>query len=268
MMQTTLISVASPTSSPRPTPMHGAEQLRPDPVRIAIVDDDALFRESLGGNLADEGYRILSFADGRSALDHFARGGTVDVVLLDWRMPGMDGIELLRELRGRGFEVPVIFLTVLSDDVYEEAALAGGAVDFVEKSRSLPILLNRIRLTTERHRAGEGAPVATPVAANAEAPAAPAGRRRRRHLASACQWPLPAAERRRRLQQLGVYKYSAESLTKRALCLNSTKAPVRSLGRWDRCGGAMACRARTPGNSCIAASNCAGRCHWRQLKHS
>jgi two-component system response regulator ChvI len=153
-------------------PMHGAEQLRPDQVRIAIVDDDALFRESLGANLADEGYRILSFADGRTALDHFARGGTVDVVLLDWRMPGMDGIELLRELRGRGIEVPVIFLTVLSDDVYEEAALAGGAVDFVEKSRSLPILLKRIRLTTDRRRAGEGGPVATPVAANAEAPAA------------------------------------------------------------------------------------------------
>ncbi len=151
--------------------MPGAEPHRPDPVRIAIVDDDAPFRESLGGNLVDEGYRILSFPDGRTALDHFVHGGTVDVVLLDWRMPGMDGIELLRELRGRGIEVPVIFLTVLSDDVYEEAALAGGAIDFVEKSRSLPILLKRIRLTTERRRAGEGAPVETPVAANAEAPA-------------------------------------------------------------------------------------------------
>jgi two-component system response regulator ChvI len=151
--------------------MNGTEQPGPEPVRIAVVDDDALFRESLGANLADEGYRILSFDDGRTALDHFVRGGAVDVVLLDWRMPGMDGIELLRELRGRGIDVPVIFLTVLSDDVYEEAALAGGAVDFVEKSRSLPILLKRIQLTTDRHRVGEGAPVATPVAAN-EAPAA------------------------------------------------------------------------------------------------
>jgi two-component system, OmpR family, response regulator ChvI len=171
MMQTTLISVASPTSSPRPVPMNGAEQIRADPVRIAIVDDDDLFRESLGFNLTDAGYRTVSFPDGRTALDHFVQGGTFDLILLDWRMPGMDGIELLRELRARGVDVPVIFLTVLSDDVYEEAALAGGAVDFVEKSRSFPILLKRIRLTTERRRDGDGAPSGAAVPADETAAA-------------------------------------------------------------------------------------------------
>jgi two-component system response regulator ChvI len=114
--------------------------------RVALVDDDDLFRESLGLNLADEGFDVVSFDRGEPALDFFANGGQVDIVLLDWRMPKMDGLEVLRQMRARGIELPVIFLTVLSDQIYEEAALSGGALDFVEKSRSLSILLKRMRL--------------------------------------------------------------------------------------------------------------------------
>ncbi len=65
-----------------------------------------------------------------------------DIILLDWKMPHMTGIEVLRELRQRQVEVPVVFLTVLSDQFYEEAGLIEGAVDFVEKSRGFAILLN------------------------------------------------------------------------------------------------------------------------------
>lgn len=85
-------------------------------------------------------------------LDWFDRGGEADVVLLDWRMPGMNGLEVLRALRERGKAVPVIFLTVLSEDIYEEAALAGGAVDFIDKSRRLSILLRRLKLIIEGTR--------------------------------------------------------------------------------------------------------------------
>ncbi len=67
-------------------------------------------------------------------------------------MPGMNGLEVLRELRQRGVVTPVIFLTVLSDDIYEEAALAGGAVDFIDKSRRLLILVRRIELVAEGQR--------------------------------------------------------------------------------------------------------------------
>ncbi len=113
---------------------------------IAIVDDDDLFRESLGGNLQDEGFEVVNFSDGQSALDYFSAGNGADIVLLDWKMPGIDGLEVLRRLRSTDVQVPVVFLTVLGDEVYEESALAGGAVDFVEKSRSLSILLRRIHL--------------------------------------------------------------------------------------------------------------------------
>ncbi|WP_406567496.1 response regulator transcription factor [Azospirillum canadense] len=117
--------------------------------RVALVDDDDLFRESLSLNLGDEGYEVVTFDRGEPALDFFANGGSVDIVLLDWRMPKMDGIDVLRQMRSRGIDLPVIFLTVLSDQIYEEAALAGGALDFVEKSRSLSILLKRMRLIVD-----------------------------------------------------------------------------------------------------------------------
>jgi len=122
--------------------------------KVVVVDDDDLFRESLGGNLVDEGFDIVEFADGQSALNFFDNGSHGDIVLLDWKMPGMDGLEVLRRLRRSDIQVPVVFLTVLSDEVYEEAALAGGAVDFVEKSRSLSILLRRIHLIIEGAKTG------------------------------------------------------------------------------------------------------------------
>jgi two-component system response regulator ChvI len=125
------------------------------------VDDDDLFRESLGLNLADEGFEVVSFERGQPAVDWFRQGGAVDIVLLDWRMPKMDGLEVLREMRSAGIDTPVIFLTVLSDQIYEEAALAGGAVDFVEKSRSLPILLKRMQIILDGRK---GEPAQEPTA--------------------------------------------------------------------------------------------------------
>ncbi len=122
------------------------------PVRIVLVDDDDSFRESLGLNLIDEGFVVVSFNGGVPALDYFARGGEADVILLDWRMPVMNGLEVLRRLRRAGTTTPVIFLTVLSDDIYEEAALEGGAVDFIDKSRRLSILVRRLQLITEGMR--------------------------------------------------------------------------------------------------------------------
>jgi two-component system response regulator ChvI len=129
--------------SPQPLPLETPR------TRIAIVDDDDLFRESLGLNLAEEGFEVVDFAGGESVLDYLLSGNHADAVLLDWRMPGLDGPAVLRRLREAEIHVPVIFLTMLSDEVYEEAALKWGAVDFIDKSRRLPIILGRLRLITE-----------------------------------------------------------------------------------------------------------------------
>jgi two-component system, OmpR family, response regulator ChvI len=114
--------------------------------QILIVDDDGMFRESLVQNLSDAGFVTIGFEDGPSALSHLAQANVPDVILLDWKMPGMTGIEVLRELRRQKIDVPVVFLTVLSDQIYEEAGLLGGAVDFIEKSRSFSILSRRVEL--------------------------------------------------------------------------------------------------------------------------
>jgi two-component system response regulator ChvI len=141
-----------PSDATRPSSTNGVPVPSLPPVRIVLVDDDDSFRESLGLNLVDEGFDVLSFSGGEPALDYFQRGGEADVILLDWRMPGMNGLEVLRHLRRTGTTTPVIFLTALSDDIYEEAALEGGAIDFIDKSRRLSILLKRLHLITEGMR--------------------------------------------------------------------------------------------------------------------
>ena len=120
--------------------------------RIVLVDDDDLFCETLGLTLIDEGYEVTSFSGGSAALDHFATGGHADVVLLDWRMPGINGLEMLRRLRRSENITPVIILTGLEEDTYEEAALENGAADFIVKSRGLSILVKRLRLIAEGAR--------------------------------------------------------------------------------------------------------------------
>lgn len=137
--------------------------------QLMVVDDDPMFRESLTQNLKDDGYDVADFGEGQPALDYLQNGGTADLVVLDWRMPGMTGIQLLRAMRDNGIEVPVIFLTVLGDQIYEEAALHHGAVDFVEKSRSLSILKKRIELSVRRIQAAAGESGGDAVVADSDA---------------------------------------------------------------------------------------------------
>src|SRR5258708_32613663 len=134
--------------------------------RIFIVEDDSMFRESLSRTLSDAGFATTSFGDGVSALRHLTEEGPPDMILLDWKMPGMTGIQVLRQLRDRRVEAPVVFLTVLSDQIYEEAGLLGGAVDFIEKSRSFSILLHRLELILNGQKRRQLAPVAPQQAAD------------------------------------------------------------------------------------------------------
>ena len=120
--------------------------------RIFVVDDDELFRESLTGNLEDAGFAVTGFDSGTAVLAYFKDGAPPDLILLDWKMPQINGIDVLRQLRRDSVDTPIIFLTHLSDQIYEEAALSSGAVDFVEKSRSFPILQKRIELILANRR--------------------------------------------------------------------------------------------------------------------
>jgi two-component system response regulator ChvI len=129
--------------------MANSDQVKPKG-DLLVVDDDVLFRESIMQNLEEAGYDVKGYGDGQSALHDLQSGRRPDIVLLDWKMPELSGIEVLKRMRQAQIAAPVMFLTVLGDQIYEEAALLGGAVDFVEKSRSFSILLRRVELTLNR----------------------------------------------------------------------------------------------------------------------
>jgi two-component system response regulator ChvI len=137
---------------------------------VLVVDDDDLFRESLARNLSDAGFEVRDFCSGPDALSHLADGLGADLAILDWRMPVMSGIELLKRIRADGRDLPVIFLTALTDQIYEEAALATGAVDFVEKSRSFGIVLKRVQLILDgaKNQASSPAAASLPSAGTGE----------------------------------------------------------------------------------------------------
>ena len=82
-----------------------------------------------------------------------------DVIVLDWRLPTISGIDLLPELRQRGVSLPVVFLTSHADPAYEKLAFERGALDFIDKTRGVEILAKRLRLVAK-----SGKPAATPEA--------------------------------------------------------------------------------------------------------
>jgi two-component system KDP operon response regulator KdpE len=107
--------------------------------RVLVVDDDPQFRRVMRVALAASGYEISEAADGLRALDEL-RAQAMDVVLLDWRMPVMDGEATCRAIRA-GSSVPIIVVTA-SDRV--ENARASGAGDILHKPVNVETLLERI----------------------------------------------------------------------------------------------------------------------------
>lgn len=115
-------------------------------IRILLVDDDELFRESLAMNLVDEEFQVTECANGQACLDVLANNAGFDLILLDWRMPGLSGLEVMQQIKSSGIDIPVVFLTAFTTERNEAAALDCGATDFLDKSRSASVLARRIRI--------------------------------------------------------------------------------------------------------------------------
>ena len=116
---------------------------------IALVDDDENILISLSAALEDEGYQVDTYGDGVEALDGIGRR-PVDLAILDIKMPKMDGMELLGNLRQKINE-PVIFLTSTDDEIDEVMGLRMGADDYIKKPFSQRLLLERISAVLRRH---------------------------------------------------------------------------------------------------------------------
>jgi DNA-binding NtrC family response regulator len=122
--------------------------------RILIVDDDPDIRESLPGALSAIGAEIATVADGEEALAALARESP-DIVLTDVRMPGLDGLELLRLLGERAPDVDVILMTAYDDMPTVVAAMREGARDFLVKPLDLHDLRRVVREVFEDRRIRE-----------------------------------------------------------------------------------------------------------------
>jgi two-component system KDP operon response regulator KdpE len=122
----------------------------PAPLRILIVDDEPPIRRFLRTSLTAQGYRIEEATDGQAALD-FLRRNSVDVIVLDLGLPGMDGFEVIRYLRAAGSLAPIVVLSSRDDEVGKVKALDLGADDYVTKPFGMDELLARIRAAL-RHR--------------------------------------------------------------------------------------------------------------------
>jgi two-component system, OmpR family, response regulator ChvI len=115
---------------------------------IALVDDDRNILTSVSIAFETEGYRIITYTDGASALDGF-KTSPPDIAILDIKMPRMDGMETLRRLREKS-DLPVIFLTSKDDAIDEVFGLKMGAEDFIRKPFSQRVLVERVKAVLRR----------------------------------------------------------------------------------------------------------------------
>ena len=126
-------------------------------VKILVVDDERAVRDSLRRALELEGYEIELAADGREALSALAgEEQPPDAVILDVLMPGVDGLEVCRTIRGAGNRVPVLMLTARDEVESRVAGLDAGADDYVSKPFALEELLARMRALLRRSTNGDG----------------------------------------------------------------------------------------------------------------
>src|SRR6266508_1205606 len=125
-------------------------------MKILVVDDERAVRESLRRALELEGYEIELAADGREALSRLESEAEPDAVILDVLMPGLDGLEVCRRLRGTGSRLPVLMLTARAEVENRVAGLDAGADDYVTKPFALEELLARLRALLRRSTDGSG----------------------------------------------------------------------------------------------------------------
>lgn len=120
---------------------------------IMIVDDEDAQREVLAYNLAAEGYRVAQAANGEQAL-LMVQENQPDLLVLDWMMPGLSGIELCRRLKARDdtAAMPIIMLSARSEEGDRVRGLETGADDYVVKPFSVAELLARVRANLRRVR--------------------------------------------------------------------------------------------------------------------
>ncbi len=118
-------------------------------IRILIVEDEAELADFIVRGLREEGFAVEHALDAETAWDAL-RAGAWDLILLDWRLPGEDGLSVLRRFRSSGGVAPVLFLTARDAVSDRVRGLDGGADDYLCKPFSFDELLARVRALLRR----------------------------------------------------------------------------------------------------------------------
>ncbi|HET8651339.1 MAG TPA: response regulator transcription factor [Gaiellaceae bacterium] len=119
-------------------------------MKVLVVDDERAVRDSLRRALELEGYEVDLAVDGGDALQRLEANGQPDAVVLDVLMPGVDGLEVCRQLRRKGNGVPILMLTARTEVEDRVAGLDAGADDYLPKPFALEELLARLRALLRR----------------------------------------------------------------------------------------------------------------------
>lgn len=117
-------------------------------MKILVVEDDRMIREGIKEYLSEFGYSVIEASDGIEALDKF--NSEVSLVILDIQIPFKNGLEVLREIRGKS-NLPVLILTAFSDEGYKIDAFTNLADGYIEKPFSLPVLKVRVDALIEKY---------------------------------------------------------------------------------------------------------------------
>ena len=118
-------------------------------IRILIVEDEAELADFVVRGLREEGFTVAHAADGEQAWDAM-RAGEWDLIVLDWWLPGEDGLTVLRRFRESGGVAPVLFLTARDSVADRVRGLDGGADDYLCKPFAFDELLARVRALLRR----------------------------------------------------------------------------------------------------------------------
>jgi len=114
-------------------------------IRILLVEDDKDYADVLIAELAERGIGVRHFVGSKEFLLTLDQAIDAHVIVLDWHMPRISGIELLGSIRRRGIKLPVVFLTGQNLIQYEKDALERGAMDFIDKSRGVETIVRRLK---------------------------------------------------------------------------------------------------------------------------
>jgi two-component system OmpR family response regulator len=128
-------------------------------MRILVAEDDMRLAGLLEESLAEAGWQVDVVHNGRIAYDRLLTDTAFDVALLDWMLPGMDGVTVARRLRGIGMATPILMLTARGDVRDRIGGLDAGADDYLPKPFDLDELLARLRALYRRGGLSGEAPV-------------------------------------------------------------------------------------------------------------